>query len=59
MIHSDENRDQLVRQRAYELWELEGSPEGRQDEYWHRAADLFDAETQSAYPPVQPRGHRT
>jgi len=59
MIHSEENRDQRIQQRAHELWELEGSPEGRQDEYWHRAAELIDAETQSAYPPPQSRSHRT
>ena len=26
-----------VRQRAHELWEQEGRPEGRQDEHWERA----------------------
>jgi Protein of unknown function (DUF2934) len=29
--------DQVVRERAYFLWEQEGCPEGRGDEYWHRA----------------------
>ena len=27
-----------IRQRAYELWEQEGRPEGRQDEHWARAS---------------------
>jgi hypothetical protein len=31
--------DQVVRERAYLLWEQEGCPEGRADEYWHRAHD--------------------
>jgi Protein of unknown function (DUF2934) len=31
--------DQVVRERAYFLWEQEGCPEGRADEYWHRAHD--------------------
>ncbi len=26
-----------VRKLAYELWEQDGCPEGRADEYWHRA----------------------
>ena len=29
--------DQIVRERAYFLWEAEGRPEGRANEHWHRA----------------------
>ena len=29
--------DQIVRERAYFLWEGEGRSEGRADEHWHRA----------------------
>jgi hypothetical protein len=29
--------DQIVRERAYTLWEQEGRPEGRADDHWHRA----------------------
>jgi hypothetical protein len=50
--------EDIIRQRAYSLWELEGRPEGRADEYWHRARELIDDETSSAYPPTQSRGHR-
>ncbi len=32
--------DQIVRDRAYLLWEEEGRAEGRADEYWHRAQKL-------------------
>jgi hypothetical protein len=31
--------EQEVRERAYFLWEQEGRPEGRADEYWARALD--------------------
>ncbi|HVF93002.1 MAG TPA: DUF2934 domain-containing protein [Sphingomonas sp.] len=31
--------EQMVRERAYALWEEEGRPEGRADEHWHRALD--------------------
>jgi hypothetical protein len=48
-----------VRERAYLLWEGEGKPEGRLDEYWDRACELIDDESQSSYPRAQPRGHRT
>jgi hypothetical protein len=29
--------EEQVRQRAYELWEEAGRPEGRGDEFWHEA----------------------
>jgi hypothetical protein len=31
--------EQTVRERAYLLWKEDGMPEGRADEYWHRAHD--------------------
>lgn len=34
---SDEDLAQRVRLRAYYLWEAEGRPHGRDQEYWHRA----------------------
>jgi hypothetical protein len=35
------NREQRIRQRAYEIWESEGKPHGRDDEHWRRAeADI-------------------
>jgi hypothetical protein len=45
--------------RAHQLWEAEGSPEGRLDEYWYRARDLMEAEATTSYPPSQSRAHRT
>ena len=50
---------QATRERAYKLWAAEGSPEGRLDEYWHRAQELIEDESKSAYPPAQSRGNRT
>jgi Protein of unknown function (DUF2934) len=29
--------DQVVRERAYLLWEQSGKPEGRADDFWHEA----------------------
>ncbi|SEI17716.1 Protein of unknown function [Rhizobium tibeticum] len=31
------NRTERIRRRAYELWEREGSPPGRHDDYWLQA----------------------
>ena len=36
--------EERVRERAYFLWEREGRPEGRAEEYWRRAAELEAAE---------------
>lgn len=33
-----------IRKRAYELWESDGSPEGRADDYWARAEAQIQAE---------------
>jgi hypothetical protein len=48
-----------IRHRAYSLWEADGKPDGRDEEYWHRARELLQDEGQSSYPPSQSRGHRT
>lgn len=31
--------EQLVRERAYALWEQEGRPDGRAEDFWQRALD--------------------
>ena len=54
-----DTEQQRIRERAYLLWEAEGNQEGGVDEYWHRARELIEAESHSAYPPAQSRGHRT
>lgn len=33
-----------IRIVAYELWEQDGSPHGRDDEYWHAAVKLLSEE---------------
>ena len=46
--HSEER----IRERAYHLWEQDGSPEGRADEYWDRASRQILAEGDEATEPV-------
>ena len=31
------DREQLVRERAYVIWDTEGRPAGREQEHWDRA----------------------
>ena len=33
----DKETEQLIRERAYVLWDKDGRPEGRAEEYWRRA----------------------
>ena len=33
-----------IRERAYTMWEQDGRPEGRADEYWQRARHVVEAE---------------
>ena len=48
------NNDDRVRVRAYHLWEAEGRPEGREGEFWARALQFEQQESdagQGADPP--------
>lgn len=38
------DREQRVRERAYQLWETDGKPHGRDIEYWERARELVGTE---------------
>jgi hypothetical protein len=51
-------RNRRIRERAYQLWEADGRPEGRADTYWHRASELAEDEGDSSVPPTQSRGNR-
>ncbi len=39
-LEDDSERDHRIRERAYHLWNDEGRPHGRHDEYWERAREL-------------------
>ncbi|QXH37642.1 DUF2934 domain-containing protein [Pseudomonas muyukensis] len=41
MMSVDEKR---VREFAYQIWESEGKPEGREEEHWDKARKLAEAE---------------
>jgi hypothetical protein len=36
-IGMESDKEDLVRRRAYAIWEKEGRPEGRHDDHWRRA----------------------
>ena len=39
-----DDREERIRQRAYDLWQREGAPEGRDQDHWHEAVAPIDAE---------------
>jgi hypothetical protein len=38
------NREQRIREIAFELWQEEGCPEGEAERHWFAAKALFEAE---------------
>ena len=37
-------REDRIRERAYHLWEADGRPEGREQEYWEQAEAMVRKE---------------
>ena len=44
MAEPEKTIEDRVRDRAYALWEKDGRPDGRSDEYWQQARSEVDAE---------------
>jgi hypothetical protein len=40
----DQKQQDRIRRRAYELWEREGSPDGRAEEFWQRAIATLESD---------------
>jgi len=45
---NDERREERIRQRAHEIWEREGRPEGREQAHWDMASELVAQEEHHA-----------
>ncbi|WFU74271.1 DUF2934 domain-containing protein [Bradyrhizobium sp. CB2312] len=43
-----ESNEQEIRERAHQLWERAGKPEGRKDEFWHAAEQELRNENRSS-----------
>jgi hypothetical protein len=51
-LHDEETQlaepnEQEIRERAHQLWERAGKPEGREDEFWHAAEQELRNEDKS------------
>jgi hypothetical protein len=48
---TDDTADQRIRERAYQIWQDEGQPEGRAHDHWAKAhAELADVRQETAKP---------
>ncbi len=47
-----------VRQRAYELWEADGCPEGQDQQYWFRAMAEIASAAAASIKPARKRATR-
>jgi hypothetical protein len=53
------DREEKIRQRAYEIWQREGCPEGRAEEHWQMArTEIAMAEDQATATRPVPRTRR-
>ncbi len=46
-------REEQIRDRAYQLWEADGAPEDRAEDYWIQAEGQIDAENGNGSEPVR------
>ena len=42
------DRDKLIRERAYQIWQREGHPEGRSSDHWQQAVNEIEREGSGA-----------
>lgn len=46
------NLDERIRERAYQLWEAEGKPEGQDFDLWLRARDEVETDAEEGEQPA-------
>lgn len=39
--------DEDIKRRAHELWEVAGRPDGRDEEFWHKAEEQVRGESET------------
>lgn len=47
--------EDMIRERAYHLWEANGRPIGRDQEFWYRASDAIASDDEEPSTKAQPR----
>ena len=54
---TDDDREELIRTKAFYIWLDEGCPEGRADAHWHMATELVATEEGRFDPPAPAHAH--
>jgi len=52
------DREMRVRERAHQLWEQEGRPDGRESDHWERASREIDVEDSTLVAKKAPRARK-
>jgi Protein of unknown function (DUF2934) len=47
-VKNTPERENRIRERAYQLWEADGRPEGHRPEYWEQAEAQINSEDSQA-----------
>ena len=55
MDQETENHNQ-IREQAYQLWQEAGCPDGRDEEFWQKAAEIMNAQSQMEEPELRTPG---
>ena len=55
----DKPSEEQIRQRAHEIWERHHRPDGRDDEFWHRAEKELQEGDESASIAENPESARS
>lgn len=50
--------DEVIKRRAYELWEIDGRPEGQDQTYWFKAVSELAASAAATIKPPRKRATR-
>jgi hypothetical protein len=50
--------DEVIKRRAYELWEIDGCPQGEDQTYWFKAVAELTATAAASIKPARKRAPR-
>ncbi|HLI12554.1 MAG TPA: DUF2934 domain-containing protein [Alphaproteobacteria bacterium] len=53
-MNTVENKEEKIRERAYQIWEREGRPHGRDGLHWQKAEEEIASEERRASQPSSP-----
>jgi hypothetical protein len=55
-MDQEDQRQQRIREQAYALWQAAGRPEGLDEAFWRKAAEIVNAQPQMKQPALREPG---